>query len=321
MSRTKIVGAAISVAIIIILSFPRFAAQDIGFLRGRVNFPPDAIEYADYVEFFRGDVALSEVRAPFVYRPIIPAIASILPISDAQSAVAVLCILCLCLTVPILFSIFSSVDIGRKGSLLGVLIFAMSFPVFFFGPTGILDATTIFGIAIVSLSLLKRKWIIAALLIFVFTLVKETVVVSLFAAAGMLLSDRDKHSWPRIAMLFGASAIAFVGIRLLIHVGSLSIWSPSIARFIGNLRFRSFAGIALTLGVPAVLYIVYLLKHRNKSLFSRSERWFFAGGVIGTSILIAVSFVSAHVDGRFAWPAVIFMLPPGIKALRLDKKN
>lgn len=314
-------GAVLAIAIIFILSFPRFAAQDVGFLRGRINFPPDAIEYADYVNFFRGNVELSEVRAPFIYRPIVPAIASILPISGAQSAISVICILCMCLTVPVLFMIFDSLNINSKKSILGVLLFALSFPVFFCGPIGTIDAVSIFFIALLSLSILKKKWALSAALVFFSILVKETVAVSLFAAAGMLLSDRARGKLPIIALLFGASAIAFIGIRLIIPAGGLSLWNPSIGKFVGNIRFRAIAGLALTLGLPAVLYLFYLLKTNKKSLFSRSERWFFSGGIIGSIILIAVSFFTAHVDARFAWPAVIFMIPPGIKALRFNNNS
>ena len=277
---SKIGGATLAVAIILVLSFPRFAARDSGFLRGRVKRPRDAIKYADYVRFFRSEVPLSDVTAPFVYRPAIPAITSIVPIADAQSAIAVVCVLFLCLTVPVSMELFRAVRLDTGQSILGAIIFAASFPVFFIGPVGILDGASIFFIALISLFMLRRKWLTASAILLIGVLVKETVAVTIVAAAAMLLANRNKSALPKLILLATAFAVPFIGIRLLIPTGELNMWTPAISKLAVNIQFRAFAGLALTLGILGAMYRlpietakIFPILTRRIVVFRKRGRW------------------------------------------------
>ena len=318
---TYIVGTTLLIILLFVICFPRFAAQDIGIVKGKFRPPSDAVKYASYVRILRGQAPYKSVDSPFIYRPLVPLIASYLPVRDPAAAIITVSIISLCLAVLVLMLLFENPGFSAIESLLGGLIFVVSYPVFWCGATGIIDPVSILFIAVGALAAIKRKWGWLVVAIFIGTFAKETVAVLIPASATILIFEKPRN-WPGIFIIvIFAFLIPFVLPRIVFPVAGLAKWTPSVEKIIGNLRLRAFSAIILTMGIPGALFLVYLFRRKRIKTVPVAEQRFLIGGIVGSLGLIIVSCIIAYVDGRFAWPFVIFALPLGMAGIGFGKKN
>jgi hypothetical protein len=105
----KYIGITALILSLILVCYPRFNRQDIGPIQkftGKIEGKPslgDSPHYTNYVNYFRGDSSIRQINLPFLYRPLAPLIASLLPIKDPMTAINVLNVFSLYVALVFLF--------------------------------------------------------------------------------------------------------------------------------------------------------------------------------------------------------------------------
>ena len=111
----------------------------IGFLLGPLGLPrptfPDENQYSTMVDVLRGDASFEDVEAPFRARVLVPGLASILPFDADTSFLAWNAFFALAAGLAAVWYL-RSLGFDDKSALLGVALFAISFPYVFYGPRG-----------------------------------------------------------------------------------------------------------------------------------------------------------------------------------------
>lgn len=134
-----------------IIALPRFNWRDLPQpLNQFVGEKPfDVIQYEKYVEFFRGTKNVAnELEGPFSYRPLVPLLASVLPFKPNTSINLInLFFLTLGLIYHLrLLRLFGFIE---NQIIIGVLLFILSFPMFYYATSGYIDGSLI-GILTIS---------------------------------------------------------------------------------------------------------------------------------------------------------------------------
>ncbi len=322
-------------AVLLVVAFPRFNQQDLGpierlagqkdsieYRRGftqPVAIVGDAKQYLRYALFFKGEAPF-KVNAPFSYRPLVPLLGAMMPV-DAFTGINIVNLIALILTtwsVTYLLDIRGAAPVEK---VVGGVMYAFSFPVFYYGTTGLVDATAICFISLGFISLVKsfRLGFIASLVLGAF--VKETIIILVpVAACYMYMKGRAWRNvlwWSCVYFIVVAGSLAIV--RVLSPSSPIEGWKPSLAVLRSNLRPRAFLSFILAFGLPGLLSIPEIFRW----LRAGSQRWAEdptqSTLVVGVGLGVALSvygFIAAHADGRFIWHAYPFLIPLCLPALR-----
>jgi hypothetical protein len=154
-STFRIFGSLTLFLIIFALAFPRFDLQDIGLIGKLAKTPNDAQIYANYVLLLRGEDK-AQIDPPFIYRPVVPLIASLMLIKSPVAAIATVSIIFLCLTALLLIGILEKLGFTLREAIFGGVLFAFSYPVLFLSSTGLVDPGGMFFIALGFWAFLKK---------------------------------------------------------------------------------------------------------------------------------------------------------------------
>jgi hypothetical protein len=317
-SNTRLIWIAAVVVSLAVVAFPRFDRQDIGFIKdytgkvdGHSSFG-DAVYYMNYVDFFRGKCDIGSVDLPFRYRPLIPFMASVLPIESPITAIDVLNLLALYATLLVLYLLLRHLGFSFELAMTGCLLYSVSFPVFYLSTTGYLEACSMFSIALGSYCIFREKWFLVALLIAAGTLVKEVVVLLVPVAFVYLLAKRIGIG-KTLALSAIFSAAFFIPTAIIKSVFRESgdfYWIPNVQTLLDNLRPRAVASILMSFGLPGIGAIVFLLGFRRFSKgIDLGSLLPLLSGLLVTLMLLVFAMVTAYADGRFAWPSTIFTIP------------
>lgn len=272
-----------------------------------VQMSLDSYNYVQYVNYYNGDDVSEEITKPYTYRFLVPLIASLLPF-DSFTSLNLINLSCEILTVLFLMYIFGAMGFSEKVQLIGGLIFAVSFPVFYYGVVGLLDAPAIFLITLGIYLVLKSKFVPLALVLIIGAMVNEKSILLIpFYFAFVLKAKNFKNALIQTSIL----AILFVTTNLIvrkltINADSQFIWTISLDSLFYNLgRIRTYISLLLTGGIPLALLLYSLPR------FQKGENPNFAllFGVLMVVIMILYSLTAAYTDGRFMWYIYPFALP------------
>lgn len=314
-----VIALILSVAAV---SYPRFDRQDIGLigdLTGKIDGHTsygDAIHYVNYVDYFRGNATLDDIPLPFTYRPLVPFVASFLPIESPMTSINIVNLFALYMTVLFIFLYLRRLRFEFSHAILGCFMYAVSFPVFYMSTTGYMEACAMCLLAIGFYLIVREKWALVALTIVVGMFVKE-VMVLLIPVSTVYLISRRKGAL-RILAWSSVLAACFIAPTMLIKetFGDF-YWIPSIETFMENLRLRALLSVVLSFGLPGLLSLIFIAGVRR---FSRalqpSMMWPLLTGLTFTFLLVIFSMLTAYTDGRFIWPASIFTIPLSLWVLR-----
>ena len=215
----------------------------------------DSLAYFNTARYLRGEVPFSELRAPFPYRLLAPAIAAAFAsiLGDTRHSFALLNWLCISGAAVMMALTMSRIGAGRKAAVIAGLLLILSVPTFWYAPYLLTDPAAICARSLFVLAVLSGQPWLAALAGVLASAVREENILLLV----WLLAMR------RVAIAPGLAALAVAGawmltVRWYLLPGLPSyVWAPSIATVISALRdVRSLASIATGIGIVLPLALL-----------------------------------------------------------------
>lgn len=280
-----------------------------------VEMSPDSYNYVQYINYYNGQNVSEEVVKPYSYRFFVPLAASFLPF-DSLTSLNIINLSCEILGLLYLIKILSLIGFRNKSIFYTSLLYAVSFPVFYYGVVGLLDAPAIFLLMAGVYYTLRNQYIAIILILLVGAMSNEKSILLLPFFFFFNLKEKGfKKSFLTSALLF----LLFVGVTMVVRANTINagdsyIWAISIDTLIDNLsRVRTYISLLLTGGLPLIIFFVAL----RKTNFKSSHNFAFVMGAIFVGLMIIYSFMAAYTDGRFMWYAYPFILP--IAAIAIDK--
>jgi hypothetical protein len=221
----------------------------------------DSQAYFNTARYLRGEIPASELRAPFPYRLLAPALAAAIP-GDTRQSFALLNWLCTSATAVMMALTLLRIGAGRKAAVIAGVMMILSVPSFWYAPylltdPGSICARTAFILAVVS----GQPWL-AALAGVLGSAVREENILLLV----WLLAMR------RIAIVPGLAALAAAGAWMvavrwwLIPNLPSYVWAPSIHTVLTALQdVRSLASLATAIGVVVPLALLGMRMRESAS--------------------------------------------------------
>ncbi|MEI6167582.1 MAG: hypothetical protein WCS52_10330 [bacterium] len=293
--------------------YPRFNRQDVQLIQPLIGTRAGEVQidmkcYLNFVNYFRGQLPLESVTPPFSYRPLVPYLASRLPF-DPFLSFNLVNVLALCLTPPVIFFMFRKMGFAFEYGIAACLLYTLSFPVFYYGPSGYIDATAMLIMFLMISSRVYEQDYWLPLWCGIGGLTKETVIVVFpYLLVDMLVRQRPIRS--NLAF-WGLGLAAYLGAvcwaRTAFGAGVPFVWKPA-GVFLGqNLyRLKTYISFMLAFGLPGIFATWYIIRH-FRTRFDRNAIPLIVGMFSGLS-LFGYSFLSAYADGRFVWTAYPFMI-------------
>ncbi|MES2075549.1 MAG: hypothetical protein V4462_08015 [Pseudomonadota bacterium] len=258
----------------------------------------DSLAYFNTARYLRGELPFNELRAPFPYRILVPALAAALP-GELHNAFAALNWLLISGAAAVIALTAARLGFSR-GRVVGAgLLLIVSVPTFWYAPYLLVDPGSILARAVFVLGILTgQPWLAAAAGI-VGTAVREENILLLV----WLLAMRRLP----FAAALGALALAggwIVALRWWLLPGLPSYtWTPSLQTLLGALGdVRSLASLA-----TAALLVVPLaaLGRRHAAAALRP---------LDSLLLLMIlpplyAALSVRVDGRIIWSLYPMLIP------------
>lgn len=326
-----------AVVLVVLVALPRFDMNDAGIgsvtgdtvvhdslggtharaVESRMT-SPDVRQYTSMVRTLRGEDAslhgFEQPAAPFAYRFLLPAMASLVP-APALTALDLVNLLMLVVCILLLDSYLAAIGMERGQRVAGMLMFALSFPVFYYGATGRIDAGGLASMLLILAAHARGRSALLFASAFMAPLAKETTVLAIGMCVLVDVLERRPHTVRRSGMLIALFVAGSVASRLIAPVSSTHVWNPSVADTMTNLlRPRAYLSSLLSFGVPGLL-AAWHVRTTRRSMRAPFERALMLS-VLGCCAVWMYSFVAAYTDGRFVWIAYPFLIPLAVLALR-----
>lgn len=328
----KKLAVLLTLVSLILIVYPRFNGEDISLIRPIVgSTPADIVDIHNYVQFsnfFKDQVPLDSVLAPYSYRPLVPFVASLLP-STSLKSISQVNVFALLISVICIYFILKRHGFRFGLRILGCLLYIFSFPVFYYGSAGYIDATALSIIALIVVATVYDQYLLLPVLFVAAAFAKEVTIVSLpFVALWMYLGNESKQRKRKALTILFLSLVLFV-VTILYSRATFGIekgylWIPALSHLKDNvLRLKSYFSFVLSFGVVGILGIAAFMKdYRNsrseKSLFYYLKAYRFTphiASIAAASALSAYAFVAAYADGRYFWTAYPFLIPLAVRYL------
>lgn len=300
------------------------------------NLSPDAFAYIAGIEYLRGNADQSVLSAPFAYRVLPLWLASLLPDSvPPRAALDIVNLAFLYLGLFYLYLILKKSKVSYNLIILALLLYVVSFPVFYYGMSGLIDPVAI-GLLYAMLyfsntathSSATKNNIIVYILLFLAGLTKESliVVIPVLGLFDYRLTRKKIRSVSNTVIYSVIFIMTYFIARNILPVSSGYGWAVSIDTIIGNLaRPRMYFSTILTFGIPGFIALYSIIRN----IFSNDFRAEFSKmspyivGYIGTIALWLYSIASAYTDGRFIWymyPFAIILTINFFEELKKEKE-
>lgn len=211
----------------------------------------DSLAYYDTARFFRGEIAVEALRAPFPYRTLVPALAALIP-GELTHTFAGLNWLFTTVTACLLAYAAARMGLDRKRIIGAGLLVILSVPTFWYAPYLLVDPGSICARALFVVGILTGQSWIALVAGLMGTAIREENILLLV----WLVAFR------RVPFMIGLAAIAAAGAWLLavrwwLITGLPSYtWLPSLAAFWYSMSDpRTLASLLAGLGIVVPLAV------------------------------------------------------------------
>lgn len=261
----------------------------------------------EVVGYFRGNLPSSALDEPWAYRPLAPFLASLLP-AEPLTALNILNMAALAVSVTCIVLIVRNAGMSGRYQLLAGMMFAVSFPTFWYGAIGYVDPVALAFISVSALLIqLRRYWWVVPLLL-VGVMAKESVVIVIPA---LFVASRRRRVLTLMAILACISGLLAIRAMMPAPAGMGEFpWHLRLDLVDFNAsRLRFWAAVSLTL-LPVALPLWAWAAGKIK----QSDRWMLAGIASGIGLMV-YSVVSVYADGRPAWMMYPFLVPLATFAL------
>lgn len=280
-----------------------------------VNRPlNDARYFIAYVEYFRGDVLSDVIRPASNWRLLVPLVASVLPLSPL-SAINVTNQLLLLLSLVILYQSMLLVGINKGYVWLGLMLFILSFPTFYYTTIGYIDPGVMFFVSICIYAVLAQK---VAMLILGFTigfLAKEAIVVVIpFAVVYQFMQGKPKKAIGLAILL----TVLYVALSYLVRQYAYItpgeknnlFWVANSSNILLNInRINSLLAPILSLGLVGFLYALTI---KYQTIIKSPLQLATLALVVTAIAMYAFAFITTFADGRPFWLAYYPMIIVGM---------
>ncbi len=326
------------IVFLILITYPRFNRHDYGFSEitsgqgiefksdkdnSYKNLSIDAYQYLLLVKYFRNpcEQNKNQLKPPFCYRPLTPFLSSFLPF-DEMTSLNLVNLIFLIAVVFLLEKIISIIGVKGYSKYFSIFIFLFSFPTFYYSTIGYIDPAFIFFLTLGIYLLLNANWIYFPLFIFIAAFAKEGIALLLpIAVYSIKLKKNKQRSLIIIVISIAAFLLAIYITRTLFSSNSQYFWFPSFQRVIENItRFPSIFSVIISWVLFIIILILFLFEYYINKNINISKQYinFFIFGTFITCCYCIYGFFAAWVDGRFVWPAYVFLTP--IASVYLDNK-
>ncbi len=258
----------------------------------------DSLAYFNTARYFRGELPLSALEAPFPYRSLMPALAALVP-GELHNSFAILNWLSVSAAAVMTSMTLMRLQLPKERALAGGLMLVLSVPTFWYAPyllvdPGSLCARAAFLLAVVS----GQPWLAAGAGV-IGTAVREENILLLV----WLLAARRISPLPGLLAL-GAAAAWILTVRWYLIPGLPSyVWTPGLDKVLRTLGDQR-ALLSLAAGAGVVLPLA-VLGIRRATPELRPVFWLLA--LMALPPLYA--FLCVRVDGRAIWGLYPFLIP------------
>lgn len=199
----------------------------------------DSLAYFNTARYLRGDLAASELRAPFPYRLLMPALAALLP-GDVRNNFAFLNWLAVASAACAMALAMSRVGMDKRRVIFAGGLLILSVPTFWYAPYLLTDPGSVCARAVFVLGVVSgQPWLAAIAGLFGTAIREENILLLVW-----LLAVRRIAFLPGLAMLAAAGSwIILVRWYLIPGLPSYT-WSPHFQTFVAALSdIRSLASL------------------------------------------------------------------------------
>lgn len=270
----------------------------------------DARFYIGNVEFLRGAPLAFNVQAPFNERLLVTLAAAPLPF-DPMTSINIVNVVFLLASLWFLYQLLEHFRLDDKLVWIGLYLFVLSFPTFYYGTIGYVDSGVLLMIFAGTYAIYKEKHALFLLSIFLGTIAKEGIVL-LIPVAMAYAFTRKNYRW-----YFSAAAgmvvylLAWGLVKRYIPNGHgdtpVLFWQPITWRIISNFtRPNAYISSILSFGIPGAMCCYYLCRFGGAVKSAWKDELPLWVGTIGGYLLWFYTLFSAHTDGRFFWIAYCF---------------
>ncbi|MGZ5201000.1 MAG: hypothetical protein ACXWC4_14615 [Telluria sp.] len=264
----------------------------------------DSLAYFDTARYLRGELPLSALRAPFPYRLLVPAVASVLP-GDLRHAFAGLNWACITAAAVLMWQAALHVGASPKRALLAGLMMLVSVPTVWYAPYLLVDPGSVCVRSLFVLAVLTSQPWLALGAGLIATAIREENILLL---GWLLLTGRV--SWRAGLAALALAAASLVTVRWWV-IGGLPgyTWRPNwwtvrhaLQDIPSILSMIGCAGIVLPLGIAGWRLASDELKPLR--------------GLLVLMVLPSLyAATSVRIDGRAIWELNPFLVPLAIAAV------
>lgn len=258
----------------------------------------DSQAYFDTARYLRGELPFAELRAPFPYRVLVPAVASVIP-GDLRNNFAGLNWALISGAALVMALTVARLGFGHGRAIGAGLLLILSVPTFWYAPYLLVDPGSIFARAVFVFAVISGQPWLAAVSGVAGTAVREENIVLLF----WLLAMRQIGIVPGLAALAAAGAW-IVSVRWLMLPGLPSyVWEPSVHSVVTNMSNpRTLASLATAAGIVVPLALV-AWRHMPAQLKP-----------LRSLLLLLIlpplyAALSVRIDGRAIWSLYPLLVP------------
>lgn len=293
--------------LMILVCIPRFNQINLWILKDIVgnkghmgDFNIDTLNYLDMIAFFRGEIELenSIISQPYSYRIFPILIAAILPF-EALTSLNIINLICNMMSLALILGIFKHLKVNKGIRILTTPLFIFSFPLFYFGTSGVVDPMLISILLIGFLFSLKNNFPVLILISVIGSLVKETSIIII--PVYFLLNMKQSKNFLKTFVLGTVFLLStFLVAREVIPITGNHNFTPSWDFIKDNLtRTRAYASYFISYFYFVPLLFIYL-KYLPKD---NIRQGLIIGIILGNGVFF-YSFIAAYPDARLIWPAL-----------------
>ena len=289
-----------------------------------VNRPlNDARYFVAYVEHFRGETPSDVIRPASNWRMLVPYVASVLPLKPL-TAINITNQILLLLSMVLLYYSMLQLGIGKGYVWLGLMLFNISFPAFYYTSIGYVDAGVMFFVSAGIYTTLKKWWWLLLIAFSTGFLAKESIVVLIpFVAVYNWLQHKKKQAVLIALLLALIYVIESYLVRQYAYItpGEKNnlFWVVNADNISLNLhRINSLLAPILTLGLVG---LIYLLNIKLTLKINRPLAWASLAMLACCLAMYAFAFITTFADGRPLWLAYYAMIILGMYAMQHQAKN
>ena len=300
----------LSFVLLIIVCLPRFNQNNFWILKNFVGnqghlkiYSIDTQNYIGIIDYFKGDKSkLNSISVPYIYRVLPTYLASLLPFNSLTN-LNLLNLFSLLIALWIQILTLEKYKINKGLIILANILFIFSFPLFYFGTSGVVDPFFIMLLYASIFCIMSKQNIAFLVLIFLASMSKESAIILI----PFYLYYNEINLKSLIYLILGM--LIFLGgtyfSRNVITLSSSYFWTMDFEHLMINLtRARSYLSyvIAYLYFVPFIIYFLKMKYFKTKIEFA------YLLGIVLANALFLYSFWAAYPDACLIWPAYPFTI-------------